>query len=340
MTRPHRGAQRHWYRHCAAALVAIFMAVLLSAQHLAVGQPAGTFSNFQQLGCYNNPTDKKIWIAGISLNPKFNDPQFYDDPNNPFAAIIKAGDQRFNIKSDDILVHPLATFNYSGAEKYQFLKYSLVLDYSSSIPQAQRTDILNFVTEFVGKLPLAVEGQVIRFSDTVEKTPFINKNDIQIKIREPITYGMTALHDALMEAASSLIQEGSSTPVRLIILFTDGYDTSSKNYPDKSAFISSFINLVKQNRIGVIAIGVTKERDDALLSAITDRNAGVMGFYRPVEEYSELSSALGQVEQMIKNTVIFRVPKLGPEHGKLDISIGTETKGGNFNTLQVFNCEF
>ena len=115
------------------------------------------------------------------------------------------------------------------------MKYSLVVDYSSSIPMTARTDLLNFLDKFVERLPPAIEGQLVRFSDKAERFPFTsNKAEIQRQLRQPIDYGMTALHDALMLAASSLTQHGSKTPLRAIILFTHGSDTSSQTYWDRA----------------------------------------------------------------------------------------------------------
>src|SRR5262249_16111079 len=198
-----------------ALMAATAFAVLLPIWSLprAAGQGHGTFTNFQQIGCYFNPSDKRLWLAAIGLNKTYLDPNFYDDP--AFAVILRAGDARFEIPGADVLVHVMQKFNFKDAAKYQFMKYSLIVDYSSSIPVSVRADILNFLDTFIGKLPLAVEGQVIRFNDKVEKFPFTsNKSDLVVQLRQPINYTTTALHDALMEGASSLIHHGPNTPAR------------------------------------------------------------------------------------------------------------------------------
>lgn len=299
-------------------------------------------NKFEEIGCYKNPADNQIWIAALSISdPRLKDPAFYDDPKTGFAAIIKAGDTKFNIEGDDILIHPLDSFDFKGAEKYQFLRYSLVLDYSSSIADETRTDVINFVSDFVDQLPLAIDGQLIRFSSNVEVGPFTNsKTDLQTALRAPIEYNLTALHDALMEAATSLSKNGGASPVRVIILVTDGFDTASSNYKDRQSFISSFTSVVKQERILVVAIGVTPSRDEELLNAITDRAAGIAGIYRPISDFSELKTALAFVQTQIRNTVIFRLPKRGPDKGAFDISVGTKSLGGQFNTIHTFKCQF
>lgn len=323
-----------WVRRAASMLTVVF----------AVASPAAVkaqtvYNNYQQLGCYFHPVEKKLWLAAIGLTPKALDKDFYDDPN--FSIIMRSGDQRFALDGKDAVVNLLKDFDFKGAEKYKLVKYNLVIDYSSSIPATVRTDILNFLDKFVGRLPLAVEGQLIRFSDKVEKFPFTsNKSDIQLQLRQPISYGMTSLHDAMMEAASSLIKDGANTPVRIIVMFTDGFDTSSEKYKDRQSFISTFTNLVKQERIAVLVVGVSNEQDTELLRAITDLSKGVAGYYLPVADFGKFGQAFDQITNMMRNIVLFRLPKLGPDKGKMEISLGTKSLGGNFSTFQQFACEY
>lgn len=321
-----------------AARVASVLAVL-SAVALPAAVQAQT-SNYQQLGCYYHPADKKIWLAAVGLTPKALDKDFYEDPS--FGVIMRSGsDQRFQLDGKDVVVNLLKDFDFKGAEKYKLLKYSLVIDYSSSIPATVRTDILNSLDTFLAKLPLAIEGQLIRFATKVEKFPFTaNRSDIQLQLRQPIFYGATALHDAMMEAASSLINEGSNTPVRIIVMFTDGYDTSSEKYKERQAFISTFTSLVKQENIAVLVVGVTREQDSELLRAITDLSKGVAGYYIAVPEFKDFSPAIDRIANMMRNIVLFRLPKLGPDKGKMEVSLVTRTKGGSVNTFQQFNCEY
>jgi hypothetical protein len=235
----------------------------------------------------------------------------------------------------------MASFDYKGAEKYQFMKFSLVVDYSASIPVGVRSEIVGFLTKFIDRLPLAVEGQVIRFNDKVEKFAFTSdKKELKDQLTKPIDYSMTSLHDALMEAASSLIQQGGTSPVRMIVLFTDGFDTSSTTYKDKANFLSSFANLVKTNRIAVLAVGVSNDQDKDLLKGITDSANGISGLYVPVDDFSKFEIAFKQVEALMRNTVIFRLPKLGPDHGKGQISFLTKSAAGNVSTVQEFDCTY
>ncbi len=324
----------------------IAIAALLATPILSLTAPSalaqGTGNNYRQMGCYYNPSDHKLWLAAVSLTPQGVDPNFYDDPKQGFTVVMKdARGTRFDVDGKDVIVHVLNTFNFKGAEKYKFLKYSLVIDYSSSIPVNTRTDILNFLDKFVARLPLAVEGQLIRFSDNVERFPFTtDKKELQLELRQPITYGSTALHDALMEGASALVQQGSNTPVRVLVLFTDGFENSSTTYKDRANFISTFTNLVKAERIVVLAVGVSHEQDEQLLRAITDNSSGVLGYYLRVEDFDMFEPAFNQIETLLRNTVIFRIPKLGQDKGKVEIAIATKSAAGNLSTLQVFNCEF
>jgi hypothetical protein len=313
-----------------------FFAPVMSAS----AQSKKSFFNYQPIGCYlNTKGDRKLWVATIGLTPKALDRSFYDDPS--FGMILKAGDFKGDIEGKDIIVHLMKEFNYKGAEKLKFMKYSLVIDYSASIGVNTRTDILNTLDRFVDKLPLAVEGQLIRFSNKIEKFPFTtNKNELRLELRQPIEYGMTPLHDALMEAANSLIKEGSDIPVRVIVIFTDGNDTSSSVYKDRANFIATFANLVKSERIAVLAVGVTNEQDKELLSAITDINRGIAGYFISIPNFSGFEKAFDQIKQLVDNTVIFRLPKLGPDKGPAEISIVSRSQSGSPTTLQLFDCDY
>lgn len=321
-----------------ASIALAFVAVAAPGSS-ASAQSKGAFANYKPIGCYYNPSDRKLWVAMIGLTPKSLDKDFYDDPS--FAVFMKTGETKFPVEGKDVIVHLMSQFNYKGAEKYKFMKYSLVIDYSASIGINVRTDILNTLDRFIDKLPLALEGQLIRFSDKVEKFPFTsNPNDIRLQLKQPIVYGMTSLHDALMEAANSLIQQGSNIPVRVIVIFTDGNDTSSSVYKDRAGFLSSFANLVKTERIAVLAVGVTGEQDKDLLQSITDANRGISGYFFSISDFGQFNKTFDQVRQLIDNTVIFRLPKLGPDKGKVEISIASRSQAGSVTTLQVFDCEY
>lgn len=324
----------------AAAVAALTFAVAAAWPLSAAAQNKSGFANYQPIGCYFNPSDKKLWVGTIGMTPKALDKDFYDDPS--FTVIVKAGDNKYEIEGKDAIVHLMKDFNYKGAEKYKFLKYSLVVDYSASIDVNTRTDVINTLDRFIDKLPLAVEGQLIRFSDTVETIPFTSdKKKIKMQLKQPITYGMTPLHDALMEAATSLIQQGSNIPIRIIVFFTDGKDTSSSTYTDRTGFIATFRNLVKQERIAVLAVGVTNQQDVALLKSITDSSNGISGAYINVPNFGpEFEKAFDQIRQLVDNMVVFRLPKLGPDKGKAEISIASKSQAGNLTTLQVFDCEY
>jgi hypothetical protein len=296
--------------------------------------------NFQQLGCLYHASDSKWWFAGIGLTPKASDEKFYSDYES-YGFQVKAGDRNYTIPAEDVAVNVMRAFNFKGADKFKLLKYSLVIDYSSSIPVNTRTDIINFLNNFVDKLPLAVEGELVRFSDNVEKFSFTSsKIELKARLAQPIVYGMTALHDALMQGAQSLATEGPDTPVKVLILFTDGYENSSTIYKARDSFIASFTNLVKTEHIAVLAVGVTHEQDEALLRAITDPARGVVGHYLRVEDFDKFGAAMDQVKTMLENVVIFRMKKLGPDKGKSLISLMEKSKtSGNFTgTFHTFEC--
>src|SRR6476620_10028946 len=138
----------------------------------------------------------------------------------------------------------------------------------------------------------------------MEKFPFTNKkSEIQQQLLKPIDYAMTSLHDALMEAASSLVRQGSQTPVRMIILFTNGYDTSSTIFADRANFLSSFTNLVKAHHIADFAVGLSEEQDQQLLRGITDSSLGIPGMYVQAPDFSKFEQGLNQVQLAINSTV-------------------------------------
>jgi hypothetical protein len=275
--------------------VSLARLVLAVAAVVAVNWSAAA-QNFQQLGCIPHVADKKWWFAGVGLTPKATDPNFYSDTDG-YAFNVKAGGNTFLIPGEDSAISVLKTFRSQGDERFKLLKYSLVIDNSASIEPSDQADITNFLTNFIEKLPLAVEGQIIRFSATVEKGPFsVVKRELQMQLAKPVQSASTALHDALMRGATSLAREGSDAPVKVLIMFTDGFENSSTDYKDRDSFIASFTNLVKTENIAVLALGVGKDQDEPLLRTITDRSRGVAGYYIRIESFGKSFRRHGPVQ--------------------------------------------
>jgi hypothetical protein len=266
------------------------------------------------------------------------------DPGS-FAFRVKTSGSLppFDVPGGDVTVNLLSNSSFKGAEKTKLLKYSLVVDHSSSIPVNLRSSIINFFDDFVDQLPVPVEGQVVRFSNNVEKFAFTSeKRNLKAQLEAPIFYGSTALHDALMQAATSLANEGSDAPVRVLVLFTDGYENSSTTYKDRDSFIAGFTNLVKRQHIAVLAIGVSKEQDGPLLRAITDPARGVTGRYVRLEKFEELQPALDEIGTMLNNVVIFSMRKVEPDRGKALISLmeKSKTTGQMTSAFHTFECNY
>jgi hypothetical protein len=326
-----------WPGRVSAGRAAFALAAALAVVPVGATR-AQQFNNYQQLGCYYHAAEKRLWIAAVGLTPKALDKDTYDDPG--FQIIYRIGNQDLPLEGKDAVVNVMKDFDFKGAEKYKLVKYSLAVDYSGSIGSS-REQVINFIDKFLGKLPLALEGQLIRFSDNVEKFPFTtNKSELQLQLRQPIQYGSTALNDAFMEAATSLVREGSNTPVRILVMFTDGFDNSSKTYRDRQSFIATFTSLAVQEKLIVLVIGVTNEQDTDLLNAVTDRSKGIAGYYAPVPAFDKLGGAFDQFANMMRNIVLFRLPKLGPDKGSAVISIVMRSKAGSATTLQQFRCDY
>lgn len=308
---------------------------------LAAASSSAIAQQYEQLGCVYHVRDNKWWLGAIGLDAKATDPKFYEDKAG-FAFSIKAGDSVHQVTAADVAVNIVKALDFKDAEKFKLVKYSLVVDYSGSIPGDTREQVVAFLSDFVEKLPLAVEGQVVRFSSDVQKSPFTtSKREIQAQLHQPMVYGMTSLHDALMQSALSLVREGGDVPVKVIVLFTDGFENSSTEYHDRDNFLSSFTNLVKTNNINVLAIGVSPEQDKDLLTAVTDKSRGIFGYYLNVPDFAKFGPAVEQMRTILSNVVIFRLPHLGPDKGTASISLveTSRTSGRILHTLHTFECD-
>lgn len=325
-------------RPVAASIFAVTLGALAGAGSSPVSGQA-SYNNFLKIGCYYNKADKKIWLAMSAVNPKYYSSNF--EYSDKLLINIEAGDKRFKFSHEDIIVTPIGEFDFKGADKYKFMKYSLIVDYSASISTEHLRDVLLNLDEFIKDLPLAVEGQVIRFSDTVEASPFTNdKDEIRRELAKFPTRGGTALQDALMTAISELNQKGSDVPVKMIVIFTDGHDTASEDYKDRDSFINSFANTAKGHKIAVLVIGVTSDVDADLLRQVTDAAAGINGQFLHVPNFSQFKGAIDKVKKVIEDTIIFRIPKVGPDTGQVKIYLGEETDSGSFRTIQPVVCNF
>jgi len=306
-------------------------------------QPAQA-TNYLEIGCYHEKSEGRIWLALSALNPKYLPGTFdYDQTSSNLALRIESGNNRIPLTSEDIVINLLGDFNRKIDAKYNFMKFSLVVDYSTSIDNYTMNQVMEALDEFVGKLPHAIEGQVVKFSDSVDATPFTKDLDeIRRQVRTPPVRGGTALHDALMTAVAELGRNGDpNVPLSVIVLFTDGKDTRSQAYKERQSFIRSFTSAAKGLKIAVMVIGVTADVDEDLMREIAGPQAGIKGIYQHIPDFQNFRKALNQIEKIINNTILLRFAKVGQDKGPLKIHVG-ELVGQtqNFQTIQTVECNF
>ena len=321
----------------------IFCIVLLTVTFdyglLTIDAQTTTYDNLQKIGCYISPSDNRLWVAAAAINPKYLPENF--NYRLDLYIKVKMTDNEFYFSNDDFIINSISDFNLASKKGYNLLKYSLVVDYSSSITDMNLNIVTTTLTNFVNKLPRSLESQIIRFSEQSDISPFSTNNQIIInKLQQSLPYerGGTALHDILIESSKQLMSKGSDVPIRLIIALTDGKDTASSTFKDKQRFIKIFTRLSNQKRFGVFIVGVTDHVDHDLLKSIS-RDA-YFGHYIYAPKFPDVDKAFEIIQEMIRRMLIFRIPRVGPDQGKISIYLGTKMQNGRFKTFQTIDCLF
>jgi hypothetical protein len=303
---------------------------------LALGLPpldalASQKLNFQKLAVYYSQQESKYYIALYATDDSTRGGKL-DDSNLEVAIRMKSGRKSIVPRQDLIIVH-LGSMVHEQAKRYTFFRFNLVIDNSSSIDDAALAQIQRALTRFIERLPLSFEGQIIRFSDDVRKSPFTKEKDDLIRwIREPYDRGQTALYDAVASAIEELKYSDETIPLKFSVVFTDGKNNSSVRFTDPNRFRDFVVSETKSAQIPLFIVGVTDEVEEDLLRAI----AGGFGLYQHVRRFPDVDKAFDTINDVINDTYLFKVPGVSSlsEIECFDIVRPSALGTGKYETIQ------
>jgi hypothetical protein len=135
------------------------------------------------------------------------------------------------------------------------ISLSCVIDYSGSMGNQDLSDAIEVYTDLFSALKLATgfEANIIAFTDSVMKIFDFSADATRlrdnIQMDTTIKRGTTALFDAMGMGLNAL--SARQTPVRLLIVATDGQENASKKYTNKEQLYS----ICKAHGIPIIILG-------------------------------------------------------------------------------------
>ena len=130
------------------------------------------YQNFRLIGVYYNRHDNKYWIAVAALNPRYL-PSNYDYQDK-FTVTFRGAEGDRIFKPGDINGVPLDQHMSSAAK---LMRVSLVIDNSGSIGDTNLQFVESTLEKFVRRLPVALDIQIIKFSDEIRLSGFSQDKD-------------------------------------------------------------------------------------------------------------------------------------------------------------------
>lgn len=200
-----------------------------------------------------------------------------------------------------------ATYTEIGAESVQKLSETdttqtsllMALDYSGSILDSDLDDINTGLGVFFDVLTVGYQGAIIKFSTDVDLVQsFTEDEEGLLSTINDTSYErqLTSLNDAIYTAVDDIKDE--TTPLKLVILFTDGVDNDSE-YTQAEAIAHA-----QENNIPVCVVGVGFA-DVATLETIAEET-GCFFVYKTV--FTSLDDAFDTFADQINNLTVLDLP--------------------------------
>jgi len=314
-------------------VVVCLMSVLCLASVNAYAQQQGLYQNFQRLGAYYSLHFNQYWLVVYPLIDKYKPSNF--DMNNVQVTLEEKSGKKIPISSDDLNIINLGDMYFKNAAQYRLFRFNLVIDNSGSISNADLKLVQDALSNFIRRLPLSFEAQIIRFSTHVKKSGFTNdKNQLISWIKEPYEREMTALYDAIATGVDELKYSGDDIPFKFSIVLTDGKDTDSKRYTDANFFQQKIVKDTADLNIPLLVVGVTNAVDEPLL-----KNISQFGFYRHAKGFPEVDEAFDFFEKIIRDIYVIRIPGVSSLSKLNKIYLGEEAGSGTPTTIQDFSMQ-
>jgi hypothetical protein len=186
----------------------------------------------------------------------------------------------------------------------QNLKYSLsiVVDYSGSMSVGDIKDAYSILNDFLNieQFINGCEANHIIFSDSVtEKSKYVSgieKLRSVLKIDTSYNRSSTSLYDAMGFGLESLSER--ARPAKILVVFTDGQENSSKKYT-----VEQIINSANINNITIILIGSLFSDLDAFKNISTKTK----GIYLYNKNIADLKDPLVKAGKIMTGSNSFKV---------------------------------
>lgn len=312
-----------------------FAGVLLLFSSLGLMAQSGRktlYLNFQKLVLYHSRNTNEYYLAAYSTD-KSTSLGTLDTMNVHVLLETGDGDKKM-IDNENLKIACLGNmYNKVIGQKTTLFRFNLVIDNSGSIDLPSLAYVQSTLTKFIELIPLVFEGQVIRFSETIQlKTNFTKDKQTLINaITQQQPQSGTALFDTIETAVQELKALGDEVPLRFSIILTDGKDTASTRNTDPVAFKNKMKAECRQNFIPLFIVGVTNDVNSPLMLEI----AG-FGLYQHIKAFPDLDKAFQVILNLIKDTYVFKIPAVGNFSELKTIYLVKKTPGGKTETIQDF----
>lgn len=202
----------------------------------------------------------------------------------------------------------------------------MVLDYSGSILDDDLADVNAGLDVFFDVLTVGYQGAVIKFSTDVDLVQdFTEDEDGLLVTINDTSYArqLTSLNDAIYTAVDDIKDE--TTPLKLVILFTDGVDNDSEHTQDEA------IAHAQENKIPICVVGVGFANVSTLETIAEE--TGCFFVYKTV--FTSLDDAFNTFADQINNLEVLDLPDdFDATSGLLKVTVATAA--GAQEILQSF----
>ena len=200
----------------------------------------------------------------------------------------------------------------------------LAIDRSRSMQGAAFANAVAAARSFIAGKPTADRVMVIGFGrQAIRLTGFSSAtidSDAALESMSVDTKQGTALFDAVSLGSRALADEASQG--RVLIVLTDGDDTSSRTSLDKAA--------AQARRAGAAVYAIGIEGDDFSPDALTDVAQATGGSYFPAKSSSAVSAAYAQIAEQLRRT--WRVTYLTAARPGESVKLATAVAGADAST--------
>ncbi len=310
-------------------MFALLLPMVLAVHPLAAQKPK--MLNMQYLACYYSPGLGELELAMYSMSQQ-TDPKLNFGFRRELEIELETAEGKTLIRNGDLKVAVIGDLVRDIDRKYKLFRFNIVVDESSSINDSSLMKAREIIAQFLRRIPVCYEAQVIRFSSTPQvATGFTNDPDVLISaLNEPRFCGGTAFYDAIDQALTELKQASGEIPLNFTIAFTDGADTSSDRFSNFNAFQLKISSVTEREQIPIFLAGIGDGINHTLLGEV----AGKMGLYMPLDGVPDVGQLFDAVANVIEKTYIIRIPMSSTHRDIKTVYILRRKSSGSHETIQ------